>query len=29
VAFDEKRAPYPPGIPSWGPQGDLRIGIAV
>jgi hypothetical protein len=28
VAFDEKRAPYPPGIPSWT-QGNLRIGIAV
>jgi hypothetical protein len=29
VTFDEKRAPYPPGIASWGPEGDLRIGIAV
>ena len=29
VAFDKKRAPYPPGIASWGPEGDLRIGIAV
>jgi hypothetical protein len=29
VTFDEKRELFPPGIASWGPQGDLRIGIAV
>jgi hypothetical protein len=29
VTFDEKRELFFPGIASWGPQGDLRIGIAV
>jgi hypothetical protein len=29
VTFDEKRELFPPGIASWGPQGNLRIDIAV